>query len=206
MKTLLRILVTAAVVMFLILNSVAVAGNPANGSARAALALSSAAAKAKAEAKGVCACGAKCDCKNGECGDANCPSLKVSSPGPLEWAVYLAQYNRALSANKPLLIWVGETCPACESAWSEYVHARLSDYHDETGPEVIVAKPDGLGGMSVVGRLDGIPKKDQVTGLIQGVQSRAVTPAAPPVFQPTPMMLMMGGFGGGCAGGCCGSR
>lgn len=130
---------------------------------RAALAL--AAVRPPQTKKLDCACGASCTCTAGECGSPNCPSLrakKEEAPGPIEWAVYLVQYNKAVSQNKPFLIWVGEVCRPCEAKWTEFVHAHLTDYDGELGPKVIVGKPDGLGGLSLVARLDGIPTKAQV--------------------------------------------
>lgn len=211
MKTCLRIPVTASAAMFLVIAcSLAFAGDTGNAKARAALALS-AATKAKTEAKGGCGCSCAergCNCAiPGECGDPGCCcGRKAKSPGPIEWAIYEAQYNKALKANKPLLIWVGETCPSCESRWTEYVHARLSEYDGkngtETGPEVILARPDGLGGMTIAGRLDGIPAKTAVDGLLNPAPPpRPVVQFAP---RPIPMMMPMmpmGGFGGGMMGG-----
>lgn len=140
----------------------------------------------------VCTC-TDCQCLNGQ----SC--LAAKSSGPLEYAIYLAAYDSALRQNKPLLIWVGETCPACENRWTEYVHARLSQFGGwgttpiEQGPEVIVAKPDGLGGMDLTGRFQGIPTKASVEGLLnpvrQGILSRPLSAPA--------MMLMMQEFGGG---------
>lgn len=182
----------------------------------------------QAKNKSPCGC-TSCTCAAGECGDLFCPanartttrSNYPTAPGALEWQLYLLQYQKAVKAGKPLLIWVGETCPACESNWSEWVHARLSDYNGETGPEVIVAKPDGLGGMSILSRLDGIPSHNAIAALLesrpQATQAGAV---AMPVLRPMPMMMpmmggcgpmgcgpMMGGFGGGMmmgGGGGCG--
>lgn len=74
-----------------------------------------------------------------------------------------------------------------------------------TGPGVLVMKPDGNGGMTIVGKLEGIPALSSVQADLQGVQqTQQVQQAFQPVFRPMPtMMPMMGGFcgGGGCAGG-----
>lgn len=118
-----------------------------------------------------CSCGASCNCISGECGDPNCHSLtKTSKKSAIEWARYLVKYNIAISQKKPLLIWVGEACPPCEAKWTEFVHAHLSEYAGdkgtETGPEVIIAKPDGLGGMDISGRINGIPQKTQIDAIL----------------------------------------
>lgn len=185
-----------------------------------------------------CSCGSTCTCQGGECGDPACPTLdpfsirnsrgRKSSPGPIEWAIYEMQYNKAIKENKPLLIWVGETCPACENSWTQYIHARLSEYDGtkgtEKGPEVMVCKPDGLGGMNVLAHLDGIPSKSAVEAIMspQQTQTTQIQASIPLnniipqqlVFQPTfpmmggcsmgcgmPMMGGFGGFGGGMMGG-----
>lgn len=172
-------------------------------------------------AKKTCDCGGDpllCTC-GPACGCANCPlhNPKVKSPGPLEWAIYQAEHNRAVAQNKPLIIWVGETSPICEQRWSQYLHARLSEYDGQgwstNGPEVIVARPDGFGGMTLAGRLDGIPLLSQVQAALSGqrkeVQAQpnffpASTVPIMPQYQPMsfmPAMPMMGGFGGGFGGG-----
>lgn len=180
---------------------------------------SCACSKDKETEKGLCPCGPSCKCTEGECGSVNCPSLK-KSPGPVEWALYMVQYNKALVDNKPLLVWVGETCPSCERQWTSYIHARLSEYDGtdgvtDTGPEVIIAKPDGLGGMTIAGKLKGIPVLNQVQEILSPKpafqQQSYCTPTVyspPPMFMmPMPMMGGFGGFGGGgmmMGGGGCG--
>lgn len=185
-----------------------------------------------------CPCGANCNCLAGECGSPNCPSLtktSVKTPGAIEWARYLVKYNIAISQKKPLLIWVGEACPPCEAKWTDLVHAHLSEYDGdkgaETGPEVIIAKPDGLGGMNICGRINGIPQKPQIDAILAltkrgtngnvgsgpSCQSPAYLPSQvlpQPTYIPmiSPMMPMMrpmpmmgfGGFGGFSGGGCVG--
>lgn len=185
-----------------------------------------------------CSCGASCTCIGGECGDPRCPNIDPFSarnavkrnrgPGPIEWVIYEAQYNKAIKQNKPLLVWVGETCPSCESTWSQYIHARLSEYDGpkgvETGPEVMICKPDGLGGMNILARLDGIPSKPVVEALLNPSQTQSTSTGSNTlsttipqqlVFRPMsmPMMSMpmmgmggfgMGGFGGGFGGGMVG--
>jgi len=173
----------------------------------------------------------------GECGDPFCLStIKVSTPinepGPVEWAIYEMQYQRALKGNMPLLIWVGVTCPKYETAWTQYVHAHLSEYHGETGPEVIVCHEDGLGGMTIAGRLAGIPTLASVQGLLKPRSNprddptwgnpnpyntnphwpyQAVAPVSLPLVGsccgPMGCGPMIGGFGmpmGGFGGGCAG--
>lgn len=172
--------------------------------------------------KGVkgCACGANCTCTAGECGDPNCPTYQVYArsnylaPGPGEQLLYDIAYSRAVKNSEPLLVWVGETCPSCQRQWTEYVHANLSEFDSNTGvyngPGVKVCRPDGLGGMSVVATLDGIPTKTAVQTALQGVQQaqQVTQPACQPIFRPIPMMMpmmggCMGGFcGGGGGGGC----
>lgn len=195
---------------------------------------------AKTKAKAGCGCD-PCTCVAGECGSPNClsltrvtrskyPTLK-ENPGPIEDAAYLIQYNKAIQQNKPLLIWVGETCPSYEQQWTEFVHARLSEYDGkqgaEFGPEVIVGKPDGLGGMDLLSRLNGIPTKNAVDAVVALAKPAEYTnpyktnphwpyQSVQPMFQPMPMMMpmmggcdpmgcgfgggmMMGGFGGGCS-------
>jgi len=184
-----------------------------------------------------CACGADCTCVSGDCGDPNCPSLtkrkvstKTQTPG--EWLLYEVRYAQALKANKPLLIWVGEACPPCEAKWTDFVHAHLSEYDGnkgkEVGPEVIIAKPDGLGGMDIKGRIDGIPTKLAIDAMLRPrsdprddptydnvnpynhnphwpYQSRLVMPPPMPMMRPMMPMMGFGGFGGGfCGGGGCG--
>lgn len=168
-------------------------------------------------------CGANCTCTAGECGDPNCPTvvrsgystLPTGEAAPGDWLMYKIGYNKALNANKPLLVWVGETCVSCESQWTQYVHCRVSMFDSSitqnpitnpyTGPGVLVMKPDGNGGMTIVGKLEGIPALSSVQADLQGVQqTQQVQQAFQPVFRPMPtMMPMMGGFcgGGGCAGG-----
>ena len=160
--------------------------------------------KAKKASAG-CPCGASCTCTAGECGARDCPSPSKTGPGPWEWAVYQVQYNRAVRQNKPMLIWLGETCPACEEQWTEFVHTRLSEFDSpsrgtEKGPACVVCKPDGLGGMNRLATLNGIPTRAEVDALVaEGPVSS--TPAVQ-TFRVIPMMrpMMMGGFGGG--GGC----
>lgn len=181
--------------------------------ARVALSLSQAKHKAK---RGACHCDLSCDCScsncqctfPGECGSSTCTcglNTTAQSPGPLEWVIFEAQYSRALKAQKPLLIWVGETCPACENQWTDYIHARLTEYRGEKGPEVIVGKPDTLG-FSVVGRFNGIPRREQVAAAL-GVLTKVSATASPdplPLFIPQfiPQFIpMMGGGGGGGGGG-----
>lgn len=161
----------------------------------------------------ICTCGPNCDCP----GCAINANVYKKAPEPIEWALYRVQYEKAVAQNKPLIIWVGETCPACENRWTNYLHARLTEFGGwsgvplEQGPKVIVAKPDGLGGMNVVGRLEGIPGATAISDLLshqrQAVQS-PITCVSPMMCMPVcdPMMggfsggMMMGGGGGG--GGC----
>lgn len=196
------------------------AETPAQKRVRVALALSKTSS---------CPCGASCNCLTGECGSPDCPSLaktSVKSPSAIEWARYLVKYNLAISQKKPLIIWVGETCPPCEAKWTDFVHAHLSEYDGakgvEAGPEVIIGKPDGLGGITVAGRIDGIPTKPAIDALLALKSNSRDDPTwgnvnpynhnshwpyqslriAPPMsmlsFRPmmAPMMPIMGGFGG----------
>lgn len=163
-------------------------------------------AKAKATSATTCDCSGDaslCTCgPNCQCPGCAASKKQPQSPGPIEWALYMVQYQKALRANKPLLIWVGETCPICEQQWSDYVHARLSEYDMETGPEVIISKPDGLGGMDLLGRLPGIPKLEAVNNLLSPTVQYKATYQPTFFMQPmSTMMPMMGGFGGGMIGG-----
>lgn len=195
-----------AVVLSLILLLPAWAGSPSpEARARATLALAHA---QKAVRPLDCACGPDCPCTAGECGSPNCPSLKAA-PGPIEWIIYQTKYNQAVRQNKPLLIWVGVACPPCEQQWAEWIHAHLSEYDGPPyesspyrGPGVIVARPDGMGGMTRTGTLSGVPLQSEVQALL-GLRKAAPLTFAPPVM---PMMPMMGGFGGGMmmGGGGCG--
>lgn len=166
-----------------------------------------------------CVCGTDCACGAARlvvhARPAQAPSER---PGPVEWALYRLAYERAVGQNRPLIIWVGETCPSCEASWPEYVHARLSEYdgppYETTpyrGPGVILAKPDGLGGMDRLGTLSGVPSRDQVKALLYPAPAPAIQDSfgdyhlgtraagvAAPFFLPMPMM------GGGCGGGGCG--
>lgn len=185
--------------------------------ARAALALAQLGIK-----NTTCSCGENCTCTAGECGSDGCPALTTSTyaqPGPGEWVVWNIQYERAVKSNKPLLTWVGETCPACQEQWGEFVHAYLSEFDSPAGnyqgPGVVLCKPDGLGGMDRVGTLGGIPTRQSVDALagltvntvswnqqpVRYVQTPTFVPA--PMFQPMPMMSYFGGGGGACMGGCC---
>ena len=199
-----------------------------NATARARVALALAAVQAKPAKNLDCPCGATCTCTAGECGSPNCPSLRAKktaeAPGPIEWLAYKLAYSTAVREHKPLLIWVGETCPACEAEWGEYVHARLSEYDGDTtiyrGPGVIIGRPDGMGGMDKIGTLSGIPTKDAVKTLLAPVPKnpyddnphwpyRSVPQAFLPMMPPPMPMMPMGGFGGfgggfggGGGGGC----
>lgn len=175
----------------------------------------------------TCQCGPNCTCVSGECGDPNCPTAKTAhtagqAPGPLEEALYRIQYQKAISQNKPLLIWVGETCPSCEAAWTEVIHARLSEYDGpsgkiEKGPCVIVGKPDGFGGLTRVATLRGIPSKLEIDNLVVAgfvlEDQRRVQHAPSWVIPPAAAMRLVmyggsggmptgGGFGGGGGGSC----
>lgn len=173
---------------------------------------------------GSCKCGVNCPCHAGECGDLGCPTAHGPKEGIGDVLAYRIGYNRAISQNKPLLVWVGETCPACEAQWTQFVHCRVSKWDSRItdspiaeydGPGVKILKPDGLGGLTTAGTLDGIPTQLAVTSLLQEKQ-QAVTQQAVQqpqlVFRPMPMMpppmpmMPMGGFGGGMmmggGGGC----
>lgn len=182
------------------------------------------------KADGVCEfCRINCSCKAGECGAPNCPSLVRSgystSPmgeaAPGDWLMYKLGYDRAIRDSKPLLVWVGETCSSCENQWTQYIHCRVSTFDSSvtenpvtnpySGPGVLVMKPDGSGGMTIVSKLEGIPSLTTVQTALatKDGQTAPVTATQLSVFRPIfqPMMMpMMGGFGGGgfCGGGGCG--
>lgn len=154
---------------------------------RLALALSAAKQQPiKAVSSGVCTCGTNCTCINGECGDPNCPSLRRST--------YENKYLQAVRENKPILVWVSNSCLPCEKAWSDWVHVRVASYTGRqgkiTGPCVIVGKPDGRGEIDLLGTLDGCPSRATVESILNPPPQIYQQP----VFQP---MFMMGGFGGG---------
>jgi len=74
----------------------------------------------------------------------------------------------------------------------------------------MVATPDGLGGMTIAGYLQGIPQKTQVDALA-AIPRRIVQGApqfnfSPVMAAPMPMMPMMGVFGGGGCASCGGGR
>lgn len=172
----------------------------------------------------TCKCGTGCPCHAGECGDLSCPTghgpHHAAATARLEWLQYEIAYERAFYHKKPLLIWIGETCDACEQEWIDWVHARLSiaTYNANStvkvsGPCVKVCKPAEVG-MDVVGTLTGIPSRTAVATLLAGMppvqtESVSLTPNPyTPRFVPAPMAMMpppmMGGFGGGMMMGGCG--
>jgi hypothetical protein len=168
---------------------------------------------------GACDSCVACSCQSGECGDATCPTFRSSRalrcgdigcppriPG--DWLMYKIGYEKAISSNLPLLVWVGETCISCEKQWTEYVHCNISVFDSGVvdaqvttylGPGVMVLKPDGLGGMTIVGKLSGIPTKEQVDSALNPLPAVIQKTA-----QPRMPMPMMGGFGGGMMMGGCG--
>ena len=202
----------SGLIVFLLLPCFVFAQSPTNPRVRAALALASIQKPTQAKATTPhyacvpgcdCPCGENCTCTAGECGCACGVSVK-RSPGVVEWAIYRVQYEKAIKENKPLLIWVGETCPLCENNWPEFIHARLSEYTDGSkGPCVIVGKPDGMGGLNRVATINGIPTLPEVNAAVATHTATAqVVQRFVPMPPPMPMMMpMMGGFGGGRGGG-----
>jgi len=187
---------------------------PADARTRAALALAHLNPVKKEQAD--CGCGGVLPCSCGP--NCQCGFVGKKDPRPIEWLVYEVQYNKALTQNKPLLVWVAETCPPCESKWTEFIHAHLSDYTPQGGlsyhgPGVVVARPNGDGmGMTVTAKIDGIPTQASVDAAAN--ISRQVFRVLPQVsYVQTPQVTFMpmasgcagGNCGvGGCAGGCCG--
>lgn len=132
-----------------------------------------------AQPKAACPCGDKCTCTAGECGSPDCPSLKGKS-------TYEARYALAVRTGKPLLIWVGEACPVCEGKWADWIHVRVKDWQGQRcDPCVIVARPDGRGGLESAGVIAGIPTRADVEDRL--------TP--PRVLMPMFLPIMGGGRG-----------
>jgi len=177
---------------------------PTDARTRAALALAHLNPVKKEQAD--CGCGGVLPCSCGP--NCTCGFVDKKQPGLIERSVYLVHYNRAVAANKPLLVWIGEACPPCESAWTEFEHAHLSEYPAQsgtvTGPCVMVTRPNGLGGMTIAGYLQGIPSKAQVDAL--AAIPRQTIQFVPQQFNfvpaPMSMMPMMGNFGGGGCASC----
>lgn len=150
-----------------------------------------------------------CSCKNNECEISSCAcATSVTGVADLmEWVLFQVQRGKALSANKPLLVWVGESCPTYERAWVDFVHARLTKYDGdrgvEKGPLVLVCKPDGSNKLSIVARLAGIPERTIVDGSLfpqEQIPPSPVSQITPPFFT-LPMQPMFNGFSGGGSGG-----
>lgn len=154
--------------------------------------------KAKKQTACPCGCGCTtCACTYpAECGN---PSCTCGSKLAAKHALTLEEAaDKAIRQNKPLLVWVAEVCPPCEKKMPGYIHVHVAGYSGYqttiAEPSVLVAKPDGQGGLNIVKVLPGIPD-------VRDVQTALAPPRQvflPP--PPPPMPMFFGGFGG-CGGG-----
>lgn len=157
----------------------------------------------------LCVADGKCICPC--CGVQNQPA----APAP---STFKLLFDRAMTEDRPLVMWIAEVCPPCEAKMRGYVHAHLEDYEGDATPRVIVGRPNDKGGMDRLATFPGIPDTEQIKAAARGTPTPAPAPAQPvPVsfFRPAPMPMfgggmpgmfgggipMMGGFGGGMMGG-----
>ena len=69
---------------------------------------------------------------------------------------YYEARKQALAEGKPLLVWVGQCCPACVNAMPNYLHVCVDTFPDAKGPCVVVSAPR-KGDMWWLATLKGVP-------------------------------------------------
>jgi hypothetical protein len=160
-----------------------------------------ASAKGKGPYEGPCVCANGCGCNNAcGCGTtAGCsgdcwPGCEtLTKAGGL---TYSDAYRRAVREGRPLVCWVGFACPSCERECADAVHVHVDSFRGDDSPCVVVARPDGRGGMDRVASLTGAMGPGRLAGAL--------------LSRPTAGVAASGGFApafgqGGCANGSCGA-
>lgn len=178
------------------------AGRAADAKAKARAALALAAAKTALTADCGCAATGACPCGP----DCPCPGCPVGC----SCRSYAAAYARAVAEGRPLLTWVGPGfLPALCKPYADCVCCSVGTLEGCQGPCLVVAKPDGQGGLLWLATLPYQPLVSEVRAVLAPPAALAIPSEpffreyAPAAMRPQPVQFFGGGFGGGRRGGSC---